>query len=88
MPRRQRPNPHEQIEEAIRRTGSIGALERLAGVGSAQDERAAFWAPFCKLLGAEGLDAGIAELKRRIRAGAAANRIDNRPADRAQPQQR
>ena len=71
MPRRKHDSPPDPTEDAIRQAGSIGALERLAGIGSAQDERAAFWTPFCTLPGADGLDAGVAELKRRIRAQAA-----------------
>jgi hypothetical protein len=55
---------------AIRQAGSIGALERLAGIGRAPEERAAFWQPFSKLPGAQGLDAGVAELKRIIRTEA------------------
>jgi len=60
----------DPTEQAIRQAGSIGALERLAGIGGAQEERVSFWTPFCKLPGAEGLDAGVLELKRRIRAQA------------------
>ncbi len=70
MPRRKQPCQQDQTEEAIRRAGSIGALERLAGIGGAPEERAAFWQPFCKLPGAQGLDAGVAELKRIIRTQA------------------
>ena len=70
MPRRTPPTHLDQIEDAIRRAGSIGELERLAGVGTTLDERAAFWAPFCKMPAAQSLDAGVAELKRRIRAQA------------------
>ena len=70
MRRCTRPSKLERTEEAIRRAGSIGALERLAGIGGAPEEREAFWQPFCKLPGAQGLDAGVAELKRIIRSNA------------------
>jgi hypothetical protein len=70
MSRRKQPCQQDQTEAAIRRTGSIGALERLAGIGRTSEERAAFWQPFSNLPGAEGLDAGVAELKRMIRAQA------------------
>ena len=78
MPRRRQTPPSDRTEEVIRRAGSVGALERLAGIGSAPDDRAAFWAPFCKMPGAQGLDAGVAELKRRIRAVARAEAIPRR----------
>lgn len=74
MPRRTpqpRPDP---IEDAIRRAGTIGALERLAGIGQDGDDRYTFWKPFTYLPGAAGLDAGCEELKRRIRAQAAATK--------------
>ena len=70
MPRRRHPSPTDHIEEAIRRAGSIGALERLAGIESTPDARVSFWKSFCQLPGAQGLDAGVAELKRMIRATA------------------
>lgn len=70
MPRPKHPSPHNPAEDAILRAGSIGALERLAGIGGATDERAAFWEPFSELPGSQGLDAGVAELKRMIRAQA------------------
>ena len=70
MHRRKNALAPDPTEEAIWRAGSIGALERLAGIGSWQDERAAFWQPYCRMQAAEGLDAGVAELKRRIRAHA------------------
>ena len=70
MTRRKHDSSYDQTEDAIRRAGSIGALERLAGIGRTHDERTAFWAPFCKLPGASGLDAGGAELKRIIRVQA------------------
>jgi hypothetical protein len=68
-PRKTAPKP-DPTEEAIRKAGSIGALERLAGIGSAQEDRVSFWTPFCKMPGAAGLDTGVLELKRRIRARA------------------
>ena len=67
MPRHKQPSIIEQTEDAIRRAGSIGALERLAGIGTTPDARMAFWEPFCKLPAAQSLDAGVAELKRIIR---------------------
>ena len=67
MSRRKQPCQQDRTEAAIRRVGSIGALERLAGIGGAPEERAAFWQPFSKLPGAQGLDAGVAELMRIIR---------------------
>ena len=70
MKRCTRASKLDQTEDAIRRAGSIGALERLAGIGGAAEDRAAFWQPFCKLPGAEGLDAGVGELKRIIRSNA------------------
>ena len=71
MPRRTvaaRPDP---VEDAIRTAGSIGsigALERLAGIGQTQDERFAFWRTFTALPASESIDAGVAELKRLTRA--------------------
>ena len=70
MKRCTRASKLDQTEDAIRRAGSIGALERLAGIGGAAEDRAAFWQPFCKLPGAQGLDAGVEELKRIIRSNA------------------
>ena len=57
----------DQVEAAIRRSGSIGELERLAGVEQHHDARYAFWHAYSHLPGAASLDAGVAELKRRIR---------------------
>ena len=70
MLRQRQTNPHDQIEAQIHAAGNVGALERLAGIGPAHEERAAFWQPFSHLAGATSLDAGVAELKRRIRARA------------------
>ena len=67
MPRHKQPSIIEQTEDAIRRAGSIGALERLAGIGTTPKARISFWEPFCKLPAAQSLDAGVAELKRIIR---------------------
>ncbi len=72
MPRRttsreKMPSAEELIEAAIRKASSIGNLERLAGIEPGPTARQDFWMPFCRLPGAEGLDAGVAELKRRIR---------------------
>ena len=68
MPRRTvaaRPDP---VEDAIRTAGSIGALERLAGIGQTQDEHFAFWRTFTALPASESINAGVAELKRLIRS--------------------
>lgn len=70
MPRKQQADQHDSIEDAIRKAGSVGVLERLAGIGPSDDERYAFWKAFSALPGSQGLDAGVAELKRRIRAQA------------------
>ena len=65
--RRKAPSRSDMIEDAIRRAGSIGELERLAGIATDPAARQAFWQPFCRLPGAKGLDVGVAELKCRIR---------------------
>ena len=69
---RQKPSSpeHDPIEASIQAARSIGELERLAGIGQAVEERAAFWAPFMSLPAAASLDAGVAELRRRIRGQA------------------
>ena len=73
MPRKRvRLSPVAAVEEAIRRAGSIGELERLAGVGQTHAERHEFWKDYSRLPGEQALDAGVAELKRRIRAGSTA----------------
>lgn len=59
----------ERLEEAISRAGSIGELERMAGIGQDHAARYAFWQPYAHLPGAASLDAGVAELKRLIRLG-------------------
>lgn len=56
----------DAASEAIRRAGSIGKLEQLAGIAATEAARTAFWLPFSHLPGAKALDAGTAELKRRI----------------------
>lgn len=56
--------------EAIRRAGCIGDMERLAGIPPRTEDRTAFWLPFSHVPGASALDAGTAELKRRIIASA------------------
>ena len=71
MPKKHKPTPHDQVEDAIRTTGSIGGLERLAGIGPTIDERYAFWKDYSHLPANLSLDIGVAELKRRIRAKAA-----------------
>ncbi len=65
-PATRKPTRHDKLEAAIQAAGSIGGLERLAGVGTSDEERAAFWLAFRHLPGAAALDAGVAELKRRI----------------------
>lgn len=74
MPRRTPLTRHDTIEFAINRAGSIGALERLAGIEQDYESRYSFWKPFMHLPGGQALDAGCEELKRRIRAQAAAVR--------------
>ncbi len=84
MSRRKQSSPLEQAEEAIRRAGSIGALERIAGIGTSLEARTSFWEPFCKLPAAQSLDAGVAELKRIIRDQARLPPTrETRPAARA-----
>ncbi|AQS65468.1 MULTISPECIES: hypothetical protein [Rhizobium/Agrobacterium group] len=48
--------------------GTIGDLERSAGIGPSSAERTAFWQQFHHLNGKACLDAGVAELKRMIAA--------------------
>ena len=62
----------DALSEAIRRASSIGEIERLAGIPPTVEDRTAFWLPFSHLPGASALDAGVAELKRRIIAAATA----------------
>ena len=81
MPRRQPDSASAQTEEAISRAGSIGALERLAGVPATAEAREEFWRPFAGLPDADGFDAGVAELKARIRAAAPAKAVPRRGAD-------
>jgi hypothetical protein len=58
--------PLDPIVVALHHAGSIGNLEALAGIPGTDAERTAFWLPFAHLRDAAGLDAGVAELKRRI----------------------
>ena len=51
MSRKQRAVQHDPIEDAIRKAGSVGALERLAGIGPSDAERYAFWKEFARLPG-------------------------------------
>lgn len=69
MPRRSRAQPTlPAVEKLIRSAASIGELERMAGLPSDEDSRAAFWMTFAKIHPARGaLEAGAAELRRRIR---------------------
>ncbi|WP_429817324.1 hypothetical protein [Ensifer sp. B1-9] len=46
--------------------GTIGDLERKAGIGPSRVERTAFWRQFHHLDGQACLDAGVAELRRMI----------------------
>ena len=55
-------------EAAIKSASSIGDLERLAGIGRDDESRYQFWHAFAAIPAAKCLDAGVAELKRRIRA--------------------
>lgn len=71
MHRQKRPSPADRVEEAVRRAASIGDLERLAGIEQTEAARYAFWTAYTQLPGAQSLDAGCAELKRRIHAEAA-----------------
>lgn len=48
--------------------GSIGELERKAGIGPSPEERTAFWRQFRHLDGQACLDAGVAELRQMIAA--------------------
>ena len=57
-----------ETEEAIRKASSIGDLERLAGIGPDNESRYQFWHAFAALPAARCIDAGAAELRRRIRA--------------------
>ncbi|WP_018240814.1 hypothetical protein [Ensifer sp. BR816] len=51
--------------------GTIGELERLAGIGASLPERTAFWMQFHHLDGPACLKAGVAELNRLIAEKAA-----------------
>lgn len=66
--RRPPPPPEAPVEIALRKAGSIGALERLAGIGLGVDARREFWKAFSHLPANECLDAGCGELRRRVRA--------------------
>ena len=46
MSRKRKPTLQVQIEDAIRNAGTIGNLERLAGIGQTPDERYAFWTTY------------------------------------------
>lgn len=58
-----------RIGMALRRANTIGDLERLAGIPSTEAARWEFWRVYAHLPGYEGLDAGVAELERRIIVG-------------------
>lgn len=45
---------------------TIGELEREAGIGPAKKDRFAFWIQFKDLDSRAAIDAGVAELRRRI----------------------
>lgn len=68
MPRRTRSRAlgAATFEALTRTAATLGQLECLAGVGAGPEERAAFWLPFSRLPGCEGLDAGVRELRARI----------------------
>ena len=57
----------DHTEEAIRRAGTIGELERLAGIGPDLASRQAFWTSFMHLAGTAALDVDCAELRKRAR---------------------
>ena len=57
----------EEIENAIERSDSVGALEHLAGIGQSAEERYAFWMTYRGFPADQAIDAGVAELKQRIR---------------------
>ena len=69
MPRKKpaKPTTDEIMAKLTMRVSSIGQLERLAGIEQSHDARWQFWQPFCKLPASESLDAGVAELRARIR---------------------
>ena len=69
MPRRiktRAPGAAAAFEILTRTAATLGQLERLAGIGAGPEERAAFWLPFSRLPGCEGLNAGVRELRARI----------------------
>lgn len=68
MPKRRKRAADDGLEQAIRAAGSIGDLERLAGIPQDQEARYQFWKAYSHLKSEECLDTGVAELKRRIRA--------------------
>ncbi len=70
MGQKQRATTDEQIKAKIRAAGSIGDLEKLAGIDQSPDGRYAFWTTYSKLPGQQSIDAGVAELKRRNRTQA------------------
>lgn len=70
MRQKQRTTTDDQIETKIRAAGTIGNLERLAGIDQSPNGRYAFWTTYSQLPGGQSLDAGVAELKRLIRAQA------------------
>jgi len=79
MRRNRNKNPRDQIEEQLRRAGSIGKLEHLAGIGPSEDARNAFWQRYARLPDSTDLDAGVAQLKQRIRAQAATRTRTKQP---------
>ncbi|KAB2681027.1 hypothetical protein [Ochrobactrum sp. MC-1LL] len=58
--------------------GTIGDLERQAGIGPTREERAAFWLRFRHLDGRACLEAGVAELHRIIAEKAELDRHSGR----------
>lgn len=55
------------VEEHIRRAGTIGELERLAGIAPDVKSRTDFWLSYAHLPGASALDAGVEALKQQTR---------------------
>ena len=68
MTHRKQKSLRDDTEEVIRRAGTIGELERLAGIGPDLASRQAFWTSFMHLAGSAALDAGCAELRKRVRS--------------------
>jgi hypothetical protein len=85
MRRKQSRAQCDPIEERIRKAGTIGTLERLAGVGPDPQSRTNFWLNYTRLSGDSGLNAGIEALKQRARARAAVAEANNAEGARDMP---